>query len=447
MGGNEFVERIDQKLQEYQTPIAAYWLQDWVGRRVLDYGTRLWWNWELNEYVYPDWSGLKERLSSRDIKLMAYINPYLTNTEEMTQHSFNMFQYASEQGYLFTNRDDEVIEIDSLGFTAGIVDFTNKDAYGWLKDHLVETALEHGFDGWMADFGEALPYEAQPYDSEVNMNSYHNEFILDWAKFNRDVSDEIDERRNDGSRFVSFMRNATTNSAQYTDLFWLGDQMGTWEERDGLRSSINGLLSGGLSGMANNHSDIGGIIAQRQEFLGVPLIVFQRTQNLFKRWAEANAFTAVYRTHDGNNAHLSHKFYDDPLTMKHFVYFAKVFTELFEYRKELFIEASETGMPIARHMMLHYPDDENSYTAEYQYMLGPDFLVAPIVEKRRDDRDVYLPQGEWIHLWTGQVIESEGDYYHVPAPLGKPPVFYISGSSHGENLRNKIIELGEYQEQ
>ena len=41
------------------------------------------------------------------------------------------------------------------------------------------------------------------------------------------------------------------------NLFWAGDQTTTWDEYDGFKSSIVGILNR-LSGMAINHSDIGG---------------------------------------------------------------------------------------------------------------------------------------------------------------------------------------------
>jgi alpha-glucosidase len=41
-------------------------------------------------------------------------------------------------------------------------------------------------------------------------------------------------------------------------------------------------------------------------------------------------------------------------------------------------------------------------------------------------RTVYLPQGEWRHLWSG-VTHAPG-WHEVEAPIGQPPVFYRAGS-------------------
>ena len=58
-------------------------------------------------------------------------------------------------------------------------------------------------------------------------------------------------------------------------------------------------------------------------------------------------------------------------------------------------------------------------------MLGPDMLVAPVYLAGQIQWEVYLPEGSWIHLWTGE--EYEKGSHTVPAGLGDTPVFYKKG--------------------
>lgn len=44
-------------------------------------------------------------------------------------------------------------------------------------------------------------------------------------------------------------------------------------------------------------------------------------------------------------------------------------------------------------------------------MLGEDLLVAPIFEYGKSQRNVYLPQGNWVHVWSKQVTASLGANY------------------------------------
>lgn len=57
---------------------------------------------------------------------------------------------------------------------------------------------------------------------------------------------------------VFFMRAGFRGSPAFARLFWLGDQMVSWQRHDGIKSAVTGLLTGGLAGYAYNHSDIGG---------------------------------------------------------------------------------------------------------------------------------------------------------------------------------------------
>ena len=114
--------------------------------------------------------------------------------------------------------------------------------------------------------------------------------------------------------------------------------------------------------------------------------------------------------------------------------FATVFAELASYRSELMEDAQTKGYPLVRHMYLEYPQDPQSLEAKFQWMLGPDLLVAPIVEKYTSERSVYLPAGSWVHLWTGEALESTGMNITVHAPLREPPVFFKAGAQVGTDL-------------
>jgi len=74
-------------------------------------------------------------------------------------------------------------------------------------------------------------------------------------------------------------------------------------------------------------------------------------------------------------------------------------------------------------------------------MYGTDFLVAPILDKGKKTKKVYLPEGKWVYLWTGEEFISNGKYIKVKADLGEIPVFYVKGSKYGEDLRKFLSTL------
>jgi alpha-glucosidase len=261
-----------------------------------------------------------------------------------------------------------------------------------------------------------------------------------WAKLNREVLEDAG-LASDGT---VFLRAGFTQSPKYAPLFWLGDQMTTWDRHDGIKSAVTGLLSSGLSGMTLNHGDIGGLISFKRKLVGIPIVNFYRTKELLLRWIELTAFTPLYRTHEGNNPDNSLQIDSDPEILKTFSYFAKVFKALAPYRQTLFEEAAAKGYPVVRHLWLHYPNDPVAQGVGDQWLLGADLLVAPILDGKTTSRQVYLPRGVWTHLWSGQVLDASsldtptspetGIHISIQSPLGQPPVFYRQGSKVGEML-------------
>jgi alpha-glucosidase len=95
---------------------------------------------------------------------------------------------------------------------------------------------------------------------------------------------------------------------------------------------------------------------------------------------------------------------------------------------------------VVRHPFVHYPEDPEAYGLEYQFMVGEDLMVAPVLDPGEEAVEVYLPAGRWVHLWSGRAYGSaeRGVYETVPAPLGEPAVFYKNGSEAGERFRDEL---------
>ena len=161
----------------------------------------------------------------------------------------------------------------------------------------------------MADFGEALPCEGIRLHNATNDDACaaHNSYAVEWARLHREA---IAEAGIDG---FFFSRSAYTTSPSASPLFWLGDQLTTWDEHDGMASALTGMLSSGMSGFALTHSDVGGCVRvvlpavrrparagltralcwAHRRYTGVrlPLVgaTVVRSRELLWRWAEMNA--------------------------------------------------------------------------------------------------------------------------------------------------------------
>jgi len=135
------------------------------------------------------------------------------------------------------------------------VDFTNPDARTWAKNIIKQNILgEAKAYGYMCDFSEYTPMDSKFYNFDRAAPTYHNRYPYEWAKLNKEAIEEAGME----DEVVYFMRAGSTFSPSQTSLYWMGDQLVTYDAYDGLQSALIGLLNGGISGFSLGHSDIGG---------------------------------------------------------------------------------------------------------------------------------------------------------------------------------------------
>ncbi|HNF25035.1 MAG TPA: alpha-glucosidase [Leptospiraceae bacterium] len=412
-------------------PVTALWIQDWCGRRITGFGDQLKWRWYADEEMYPKFAEFVKTMNKKNIQVLGYINSFLADRDpKKADEKFEnpMLEEAKAKGYLVKNQDGKDYLIQTVGFPAYLIDLTNPEAAKWTKSIIKKNMIDVGLAGWMADFGEWLPFDAKLH-SGISAEVYHNQYPVDWARVNREA---IAEAGKEG-KIVFFTRAGYSYSGKYSTAFWLGDQMVSFGENDGIASTVVGLNSGGISGIALNHSDIGGYTT-----IDNPLMNYHRSKELFLRWTELNAFTPIFRTHEGNKPKRNHQPYTDDDTVKFFARFGKIHLALKPYLQSLAAEAKKTGMPVVRHPYIHYPNDKNTYNLKHQFLLGKDLLVLPVVKKGADSVEGYFPEGEWTHIFTGKKYPG-GKFHDVDAPLGTPAVFAKTG---GEWSSKIIEEIG-----
>ena len=406
-GGNERSFGIVDKSLEHGIKVSGLWCQDWCGKRVTSFGKRLQWDWHFHKEMYPDLPKHIEELHARGIKFLGYVNPYLVNDGEL-------YAEGKKRGVFAKKADGSDYLVDFGEFYCGVVDFTNPEAYNWFKDEVIKKyTLDIGIDGWMADFGEYLPTDDLVLANGVSPMIEHNHWPVLWAKCNYDAVKESGKL----GQVVYFMRAGGTGSQKYCTLLWAGDQSVDFSRHDGLCTVICAALSSGMVGCGLNHCDIGGYTS---------LFDNCRTKEVFLRWAEMAAFMPVMRTHEGNRPDTNFQYYDDDDCMKQLARLVDIYTMLAPYTKTLVAENAAKGTPVMRPLFLQYEDDPRSYTEQFEYLYGPDLLVAPVWQSGKTEWEVYLPSDEWTHLWTGEHY-AKGTHT-VPAELGDTPVFCRKGS-------------------
>ena len=332
-------------------------LQDWCGKRtqvVLGRTLkRLWWNWEPDTVLYPNWQDFVQTLESRKVNVLSYVNTFLADVDlgGKLDYTNNYYQQAKKHGFLVLDPEKhEPLSINSgPNFRAGLVDLFNPKAFRWLKNILINH-YKTGVKGYMADFGEFLPPGAITCQG-IATSADHNRYVEEWSRLQEEVLKEVGSEDK-----VVFHRSGFMKSPAMTSLFWTGDQLVSWDGFDGIKAGLIGILSSGLSGFSLNHSDVGGYTTFSKPFLGFEL-GYKRTKELLLRWMELGAFGCVFRTHEGSMPDANAQFYSDKETLASLAFCGKLFKSLKDYKKELMQEAYESGLPLMRPMMLEFPAD------------------------------------------------------------------------------------------
>jgi len=383
-------------------------------------GEQVLWNWVLDEVEHPGWHDWVDNLEDRDVRTLCYINSmFLDLSDRDPVPDRHLYAEGEAGGYFVKDEHGDTLLLPVTAFDVALLDFTNDEAREWMKSVIIEEMVDNaGCSGWMVDFAEALPFEATLHDG-TPASEYHNQYPVEWMRLNREALEEAGLV----GEVLTFNRSGHTQSPGESLMFWEGDQLTTWDRYDGITSALHGLINGGFSGLALNHSDTGGYTSLSRFGLG-----YSREGELLKRWGELSAFTSLLRTHEGNQPGANAQVYDDD-QRDHFAWVSRLFAGLSDYRSLRFAEAEAQGWPVVRHLWLHYPTDPTAHETDDQFLLGEGFLVAPVLEKCRgwfgcsSERDVYLPEGEWTHLWTGEITTGPASL-RVDSPMQQPPVYY-----------------------
>lgn len=142
----------------------------------------------------------------------------------------------------------------------------------------------------------------------------------------------------------------------------------------------------------------------------------------------------MLRTHEGNRPEENAQAYH-PDVAPAFAQQTRVFAALADYRAAVLAE----DLPAMRHCWLEAPGTEAARRDD-QYFFGSSFLVAPVLEPGVAGREVALPPGRWVLVWTGE--EFSGDrVVHIRSLVGQPPVLHRVGDATAETVARRIRAL------
>jgi alpha-glucosidase len=189
---------------------------------------------------------------------------------------------------------------------------------------------------------------------------------------------------------------------------------------DFLRRSVEASVSAGVTSLFPYMSeDLGGHTADP-------------TPEGYIRWIEFGALSPVYRPHcTYNHQRMPWTFGAAALRV------AQRFENMRYRLLPVFYTAAHenyvTGEPLMRRLDLDFPQYPEAARND-EYLLGDNILVAPVMEAMPTNspdqttaREVWLPPGEWIDAWNGQVTSGPVTVTNS-TPLAQEPIFIRRGA-------------------
>ncbi|SDQ65493.1 protein of unknown function [Prevotella sp. khp1] len=151
---------------------------------------------------------------------------------------------------------------------------------------------------------------------------------------------------------------------------------------------------------------------------------------IYLRWMQFGVFTPIFRTHATNWEGIERriwKYSNFPSLLET----VKLRYALMPYIYTAARQAYDTGVSLCRPLYYEWPEANNAYLFEDEYMFGDDILVAPVVTKPEKDgttaRRTWLPEGRWFDVCRNKVVEGNRTFTDRYA-MEEIPYFFRAGS-------------------
>jgi alpha-glucosidase len=330
---------------------------------------------------------------------LQHIHPLFWEAPGVTGNC-KMYDEAAKNNYLLIKDGKPLdIEFGYLQPPGGLVDFMNPEARKWWGKYHHYMA-DFGSDGVAGDWADekmirntVSPYKGMSSDEFLNVYS---------LLFNQASWDAYKERKPD-KRCVNFGL-----------VYWAGGQrypmQGTQDSHaagKNIFGEMMGCINLGLSGIPfRTFTDN----VSREMLPGLP----------YSRLSQYLSLTVAGErtlcTLTGNAiADWNYRFY------------AKLRYRLMPYIYTFAREATQTGVPLVRALILENQNDTKTYDAYCEYLLGKDILIAPLWSDTTFYRDIYLPEGEWIDYFDEITYHGKQTItYH--APIDRVPILIKAGA-------------------
>ena len=351
---------------------------------------------EFDKARFPDPQAYLAELKRLGIKISLWQLPYIPEGSQL----FN--DLKAVDGFV-KNAAGEIYNCGicfTPGFKGivGVVDYSNPAAVKVHQDHF-RRLFRLGAKVIKSDFGEAAPLDGVYHDGTPGPRM-HNLYPL---LYNKALFEVTREETGDG---VVWARSAWAGNQRFP-LHWGGDNSPNFPN---MLPQLEGGLSFGMSGFQFWSHDIGGFCGTINE-------------QLLIRWMQLGMFISHSRIHGFGDREI-YKFGKETFRI------CRDYIQL-RYRLLPYIYGSArqciaTSLPLARPLVVEFPDDPTVWNMSDEFLFGDHLLVAPIFDET-NRRRVYLPAGRWFDWWTKKPLAGS-QWLDVKADIETIPLYVREGA-------------------
>lgn len=393
----EAVEDLGRTCRERGIPCDALWLDidHMDGYRVF--------TWRTDRF--PDVPGMLARLRDQGFRMVTIVDPGVKH-----EPGYCVYDQAVERDVLCRTEGGDIFIGQVWPGRTAFPDFATPEARAWWGE-LNAAHVAKGVAGIWNDMNEpatgAIAPERMRFDRGRHSHErFHNQYALLMA-----MGTVEGLRAAQPNRRPFVLSRAGSAGIQRYAANWMGDNMARW---DHLWLSVPMGSGLGISGQAFVGADVGGFAEDA-------------TPELLARWMQYGALTPFFRNHAmaGTVDQYAWSFGREVEDICREA--IRLRYRLLPYLYACFLRAAETGAPVQRPLVFENQWDPAVRGIDDQYLLGPDLLVAPVVEPGVRARAVYLPVGGWYDWHTGEYLEG-GRWVMADAPLERIPLYARAGA-------------------
>ncbi len=358
-----------------------------------------------NTAKFPDPAAMLQRLSEQGFRVITIIDPGVKYDP-----GYAVYDAGVERDVFCRTEGGDLYLGQVWPGNTAFPDFVTEEARTWWGE-LNAAHVKSGLAGIWNDMNEpatgdipALPMRFGR--GEFAHERYRNQYALLMAMATtaglRETMPELRTFVLSRSGFAGIQRYAAN---------WMGDNLARW---DHLWLSIAMGAGFGISGQAFVGADIGGFAGNTQP-------------ELFLRWMQYGTLTPFCRNHSMIDNVDQYAWAFGDVIQDHVRTAIKLRYRLLPYLYACFLRASETGEPVQRPLVFDHQYDASVRDVDDQYLLGPDLLVAPVVEAGVTARQVYLPDGDWYD-WHADELVGGRRFVTAATPMDRIPIFARGGA-------------------